>query len=96
MKNIEDSEKLLATVLIGNNLVNVAIVILSSFITNSLIDFSKTPLAGFVFQVVIITFILLLFGEIMPKVLATNKSLKFFTFCCLSYLFDDKSSKASE
>jgi len=80
LKNIEDSEKLLATVLIGNNLVNVAIVILSSFITNSLIDFSKTPLAGFVFQVVIITFILLLFGEIMPKVLATNKSLKFSRF----------------
>ena len=80
LKNIEDSEKLLATVLIGNNLVNVAIVILSSFITNSLIDFSKAPLAGFVFQVVIITFILLLFGEIMPKVLATNKSLKFSRF----------------
>ncbi len=80
LKNIEDSEKLLATVLIGNNLVNVAIVILSSFITNSLIDFSKAPVAGFVFQVVIITFILLLFGEIMPKVLATNKSLKFSRF----------------
>lgn len=77
LKNIEDSEKLLATVLIGNNLVNVAIVILSSFITNSLIDFSKAPVAGFVFQVVIITFILLLFGEIIPKILATNKSLRF-------------------
>lgn len=80
MKNIEDSERLLATVLIGSNLVNVAIVILSSFITNSLIDFSKAPLAGFVFQVVIITFMLLLFGEIMPKVLATNKSLRFSRF----------------
>ena len=80
LKNIEDSEKLLATVLIGNNLVNVAIVILSSFITNSLIDFSKTPVAGFVFQVVIITFILLLFGEIIPKILATNRSLRFARF----------------
>ncbi|BDX38278.1 hemolysin [Tenuifilaceae bacterium CYCD] len=80
LKNIEDSEALLATVLIGNNLVNVAIVILSSFITNSLIDFSKAPVAGFVFQVVIITFILLLFGEIMPKVLATNRPLRFARF----------------
>lgn len=80
LKNIEDSEKLLATVLIGNNLVNVAIVILSSFIANSLIDFSKAPVAGFVFQVVIITFILLLFGEIIPKILATNKTLRFARF----------------
>lgn len=80
LKNIEDSEALLATVLIGNNLINVAIVILSSFITNSLIDFSNAPAAGFVFQVVIITFILLLFGEIMPKVLATNSPLRFARF----------------
>lgn len=80
LKNIEDSEKLLATVLIGNNLVNVAIVILSTFITNSIVDFSKAPIAGFVFQVIIITFILLLFGEIMPKVLATNRSLRFARF----------------
>lgn len=80
LKNIEDSEALLATVLIGNNLVNVAIVILSSFITNSLIDFSNAPAAGFVFQVIIITFILLLFGEIMPKVLATNSPLRFARF----------------
>ena len=79
-KNIEDSERLLATVLIGNNLVNVAIVILSSFITNSLIDFSKAPVAGFIFQVVVITFILLLFGEIIPKILATNRPLRFARF----------------
>jgi len=77
LKNIEDSEKLLASVLIGNNLVNIAIVLLASFITNSIIDFTNAPLAGFVFQIVIITFILLLFGEIMPKVLATNKPLSF-------------------
>ncbi|MCB8963485.1 MAG: gliding motility-associated protein GldE [Bacteroidales bacterium] len=79
-KNLEDVERLLATILIGNNLVNVAIVILASFLTNSLIDFSQAPLAGFLFQVVIITFILLLFGEIMPKVLATNKPLVFARF----------------
>lgn len=80
LKNIEDSERLLATVLIGNNLINVAIVILSSYITNSLIDFTLAPVAGFIFQVVIITFILLLFGEIMPKILATNRSLRFARF----------------
>ncbi|MGE0077008.1 MAG: gliding motility-associated protein GldE [Bacteroidales bacterium] len=80
LKNIENSDRFLATVLIGNNLVNVAIVILSSFITNSLIDFSEAPLAGFLFQIVIITFILLLFGEIMPKILATSRPLRFARF----------------
>lgn len=65
-------EKLLATILVGNNFVNIAIVILSSFITNSLIDFSDAPTTGFIFQVVVITFIILLFGEIVPKVYATH------------------------
>jgi gliding motility-associated protein GldE len=70
-------EKLLATILVGNNFVNIAIVILSSFITNSLIDFSDAPTLGFIFQAIIITFIILLFGEIVPKVYATHYSRKF-------------------
>jgi gliding motility-associated protein GldE len=70
-------EKLLATILIVNNLVNVGIVILSSFLSNSLFDFSQNPNLGFVIQVGIITFILLLFGEIIPKVYASRFPLGF-------------------
>jgi len=70
-------EELLATILITNNFINIGIVILSSFITNSLIDFSSAPSLGFLFQVVIVTFILLLFGEIIPKVYATQSPLNF-------------------
>jgi gliding motility-associated protein GldE len=70
-------EKLLATILIVNNLVNVGIVILTSFITSSLFDFSLNPTLGFLFQVVVITFILLLFGEIIPKVYASRFPLGF-------------------
>ncbi|HNY09292.1 MAG TPA: gliding motility-associated protein GldE [Tenuifilaceae bacterium] len=78
--NLNESERLLATILIVDNLVNVGIVILSTYLTNSLIDFSNAPVAGFIFQVIVITFILLLFGEVMPKILATNRALKFALF----------------
>jgi len=72
LKLLSQAEKLLATILIVNNLVNVGIVILSSFITNTLFDFSQNPQLGFIFQIVVITFILLLFGEIIPKVYASR------------------------
>lgn len=74
---LANSERLLATVLVCNNLVNVGIVILSTAITNALFDFSQAPLAGFLFEVVAITFALLLFGEIMPKVVATSRPAAF-------------------
>ncbi|MFC2138837.1 gliding motility-associated protein GldE, partial [Bacteroidota bacterium] len=66
-----------ATILVTNNFVNVGIIILSSFITNSLIDFSNAPTIGFMFQVIVITFIILLFGEILPKVYASQYRMRF-------------------
>lgn len=77
LKNLDNSDHLLATMLICNNLVNVGIVIISTYITNSLLDFSEAPLAGFLFEVVVITFLLLLFGEVMPKILASNRPMAF-------------------
>jgi putative hemolysin len=70
-------ETLLATILIANNFVNISFVILSTFVTNSLVDFSFSPLIGFVFQVIIITFLILLFGEILPKLYASHHALTF-------------------
>lgn len=69
-------EKLLASILVGNNFVNIAIVLLASHVSDSLIDFSNAPTLGFIFQTVVITFILLLFGEIIPKVYAAHYSKK--------------------
>lgn len=77
---LEKPEQLLASILIANNFINVGIVILSAYLTNVVIDFRQAPILGFVFQVVVITFILLLFGEIIPKVLATSKALPFSRF----------------
>lgn len=79
-KNLESPEQLLATILVANNFVNVGIVILSSFTLTNLVDFSNEPIWGFAFQVVVISFIILLFGEIIPKVYTTHQALKFARF----------------
>ncbi|OFY91960.1 MAG: hypothetical protein A3K10_10900 [Bacteroidetes bacterium RIFCSPLOWO2_12_FULL_31_6] len=76
-KLLAKPKKLLATVLISNNFINVAIIILFSNIINSVIDFSAVPdWLNFSIQVVSITFIILLFGEVTPKVYATKHALK--------------------
>ena len=79
-RNLESPEQLLATILVANNFINVGIVILSSFTIDSLVDFSNEPILGFIFQVIIISFILLIIGEIIPKVYATKHALKFVRF----------------
>lgn len=87
LKNLESPEQLLATILVANNFVNVGVVILSSFTIDSLIDFSNEPIWGFVFQVIIISFIILLIGEIIPKVYTTKHALKFARFISLPLYF---------
>jgi putative hemolysin len=73
---LEMPKQLLATLLISNNFFNVAIVIISTYVTNSLIDFGHVPYwLTFMIQVVVVTSLILLFGEVMPKVYATRKSL---------------------
>ena len=77
---LKDSERLLATILIGNNLVNVAIVILTGYAFSQIFDFGTSPLLGFLVQTVILTLLLLLFGEIIPKVYAQARPLAFSRF----------------
>ena len=69
-------EKLLATILVGNNLVNVMIAIVLNYAMNRIFDFKSTVL-DFVVQTVILTFLILLFGEVIPKLYATNFNVKF-------------------
>lgn len=70
---LHSPHRLLATILVGNNFVNVAIILLLTFVTNQLVDFHSAPIAGFIFQTIIITFLLLLFGEIIPKIYASTQ-----------------------
>ena len=72
----EDSERTLATILITNNLVNVAIIMLSTYFINHLIHFGPGALwLEFLVITVLLTFLLLLFGEIMPKVYCRQHAL---------------------
>ena len=83
LKNLESPEKLLATILVTNNFVNIGIIILTASITNSLITIINAPVIKFILQVVIISFLLLLFGEILPKLYATHFSLGFARFMAI-------------
>lgn len=74
-------KKLLATILIANNFINIAIVILSTYIINNIISFGPDEeILNFVITVVVATFLILLVGEVIPKVYATNNSIKLAKF----------------
>ncbi len=69
--------RLLATILIANNFVNVGIVILSTFAVNNLLDFARMPTyLVFAVQVLAVTFVILLLGEVLPKVYATTAPMR--------------------
>ncbi|MCX6234937.1 MAG: gliding motility-associated protein GldE [Bacteroidetes bacterium] len=67
---------LLATILIANNFINLGVIVLSTYITTELFDLMVYPVLTFITQVVIVTIIILLFGEVMPKIYATQYPLK--------------------
>lgn len=77
---LDRPKKLLATILVANNFINIAIVILFAHIGSSAFE-NITPLwLKFTLEVVIVTFLILLFGEILPKIYANRNPVKFATF----------------
>ena len=87
---LEKPERLLASILITNNFINVGIVIIASYVTGTLFSFSSSPVVGFVIQVIVITFLLLLFGEIIPKVYANRFASKFARWMAVPLIALDK------
>ena len=77
LEHLENPKKLLAVILISNNFINVSIILISTYLTQVLFDFSGHKLVGFIVQVIAITAIILLFGEIIPKIYAKNNALYF-------------------
>ncbi len=75
MKLLKNSDSLLATILVVNNLVNIAIVICSSKIMHTLFVFGNATVE-FLIIGVLATFLLLLFGEILPKIIAQTSNVK--------------------
>jgi gliding motility-associated protein GldE len=93
---LNDSERLLATILITNNFVNVAIVMLCNFFFLSIFEFHSF-IAEFLILIVVLTFLLLLFGEVMPKIYSSQRALAFCqmavpTVCVLERIFHPLSS----
>lgn len=105
LRLLGDVDFLLATILVANNLVNICIVILTSNIIDTVFTFTRFE---FLFKTVLVTFLLLLFGEILPKVLAQTTPVRFAQFVArplrllrrlfypLSYILVRTSSRISE
>lgn len=80
LKLLERPKKLLATILVANNFINIAIVILFAYLSDNLFEAITSPILEFLIEVIIITFLILLFGEILPKIYASRNNLKFACF----------------
>ena len=77
---LDDSERLLATILISNNLVNVAVIIILTFCFDQTISFGRAVWLEFLVMTVLLTFLLLLFGEVIPKIYSAQHALAFCRF----------------
>ncbi|MGQ9846390.1 MAG: hemolysin family protein [Bacteroidales bacterium] len=80
VKLLDNPEQLLATILTGNNFINIAFVIVSVWLTNLVIDFHGNTLLIFVVQTIVVTLFILIFGEIFPKSIAINQPEKLAEF----------------
>jgi gliding motility-associated protein GldE len=81
---------LLATILIASNLINIGIVLISEIIAKDELDFVSNPIEAFLIQVVAVTFLILLFAEVIPKVFANQHSLSVARFMSYPISFLEK------
>ena len=89
LKLLENPKRLLATILIGNNFLSIGVIISTNMLYKSIFHFdvwlplnlaSFSGLIDLVFQVIIVTFFLVLFGEVLPKVYATQNNMRLSLF----------------
>ena len=83
-------KKLLATILVANNFLHIAIVLLFSFSLDKLFSTIASPIIKFVVEVVLVTFLILLFGEVLPKVYASRNNIKFASIIAIPISILDK------
>jgi len=87
---LEKPKKLLATLMVANNFINISIILLFSYVGKSLFVTITAPLLKFIVEVLIITFLILLFGEVLPKVYASRNNKKFAKLVAYPIAFLDK------
>ncbi|MFZ0599447.1 MAG: gliding motility-associated protein GldE [Flavobacterium sp.] len=74
---LDKPKKLLATLLVANNFFNIGVVILFSFIGQNIFAAISSPVFKFILEIILVTFLILLFGEVLPKVYASRNNIKF-------------------
>ncbi|MDA6072170.1 gliding motility-associated protein GldE [Flavobacterium sp. AC] len=74
---LDKPKKLLATLLVANNFFNIGVVILFSFVGQNVFANVSSPALKFILEIVVVTFFILLFGEVLPKVYASRNNIKF-------------------
>ena len=90
---LDKPKKLLATILVANNMINIAIILLFDTLTDTAFENINTVFFGinlkFIMEVVVVTFLILLFGEILPKVYASRNKVVFSHFMAYPLNFLD-------
>ena len=89
-KLLQKPKKLLATILIANNFSHIGVVIIFSFVGNGIFVAIESPLLKFIVEVILVTFLILFFGEVLPKVYASRNNIKFAKFIVNPIAFLDK------
>lgn len=72
---LDRPKKLLATILVANNFINIAVVIIFSSISEKIFGAIHSPIVRFLLEVIVITFLILLFGEVLPKIYANRNNI---------------------
>lgn len=89
-KLLERPKKLLATILVANNFINIAIVIIFSSFSETLFGDITSQILKFVSEVIVVTFLILLFGEVLPKIYANRNNIAFSKTVSIPILVLDK------
>lgn len=89
-KLLQKPKKLLATILVANNFSHIGVVIIFSFTGNSVFSVIESEIIKFILEVVLVTFLILLFGEVLPKIYASRNNIQFSKFVANPIYFLDK------
>ncbi|QLC66321.1 gliding motility-associated protein GldE [Flavobacterium sp. LPB0248] len=87
---LEKPKKLLATLLVANNFFNIGVVILFAYLGQNIFSNVSSPAFKFTLEVILVTFLILLFGEVLPKVYASRNSVRFAKRVAYPLAFLDK------
>ncbi|MES2409938.1 MAG: gliding motility-associated protein GldE [Bacteroidota bacterium] len=89
-KLLQRPKKLLATILVANNFSHIGVVIIFSYIGTSIFDAITSPVLKFIVEVLLVTFLILLFGEVLPKIYASRNNVQFSKFVANPLMVLDK------